>query len=188
MIDNTDAMKASGIIRRIDDLGRVVIPKEIRRTQRWREGDPIEILPLKSGDVLLRKYSDIEGIESLVSHTAKSLSAMLDDISVLICDDTKFVSVAGSKSSKLVGHKLSVKLMDKIIKGTDIQLLQPSIPLVDENIENQKNYCSQVLAPIIVDGISMGAIILISIKREMQQRDLVAVETAARLIAANLEL
>ena len=188
MIDNTDAIKASGIIRRIDDLGRMVIPKEMRRSQRWRESDPIEIIPLKSGDVLLRKYSHMEGIELLTSYAAKCLSSMLNDISVLVCDRTKAISGVGKDFSKLVGHQVCDWWMDKIIESTDPQLIQPPIPLFDEHIEQRKTYRSQVLSPIILDGSPIGAVILVSEKRDMQQRDLIAAETAARLITANLEL
>lgn len=184
---NMSAVYASGIIRRIDDLGRVVIPKEIRRELRWREGDAIEIIPLKSGDVLLSKYSHMEGIELLASHTVKGLNTMLDGISVLICDRTKYMSVAGNELNKLLGHEVCGQLMDKVIEGVEVQLIQKPIPLVDEHID-QTNYVSQALAPIIVDGSPIGAIILVSKKRDIQKRDLVAAETAAKLIAANLEL
>jgi len=187
MIDNIDAIKASGIIRHIDDLGRVVIPKEIRRTQRWREGDPIEILSLKNGDVLLRKYSHIEEIELLSSYAAKCLSSMLNNISVLVCDRTKAISGVGKDFSNLVGHQVCDWWMDKIIESTGPQLIQPPIPLFDEHIEQRKTYRSQALAPIIVDSSPIGAVILVSEKRDLLQRDLIAAETAARLIASNLE-
>jgi len=188
MIDNTDAIKASGVIRRVDDLGRVVIPKEIRRTQRWREGDPIEIIPLKSGNVLLRKYSHMGEIELLALYAAKYLNSMLNDISALVCDRIKVISGAGKDFNELVGHQVCDWWMDKIIESTDPQLIQPPIPLIDEQIEQKKTYRSQVLAPIIMDGNPMGAVILVSEKRALQERDLVAAEMAARLIAANLEL
>ena len=69
-------MKATGIVRRIDDLGRVVIPKEIRRTLRIREGDPLEIFTEREGSVILRKYSPIGEIGAVagpVSYTHLTL-------------------------------------------------------------------------------------------------------------------
>lgn len=71
-------MKATGIVRRIDDLGRIVIPKEIRRTLRIREGDPLEIFTDREGKVILKKYSPIGELGSLAGIYADSLSKTLD--------------------------------------------------------------------------------------------------------------
>ena len=70
-------MKATGIVRRIDDLGRVVVPKEIRRTLRIREGDPLEIFTDKEGEIILKKYSPIGELSVFAKQYAESLSQML---------------------------------------------------------------------------------------------------------------
>ena len=70
-------MKATGIVRRIDDLGRVVVPKEIRRTLRIREGDPLEIFTDKEGEIILKKYSPIGELSAFAKQYAESLSQML---------------------------------------------------------------------------------------------------------------
>ena len=67
-------MKATGIVRRIDDLGRVVIPKEIRRTMRIREGDPLEIYTSKEGEVIFKKYSLLGGVEDFAAELCEPMS------------------------------------------------------------------------------------------------------------------
>ena len=87
-------MKATGIVRRIDDLGRVVIPKEIRRTLRIREGDPLEIFTNTDGGVIFRKYSPVGELSSFAEQYAEVLSKTAN-VPVLICDSDHVVAAAG---------------------------------------------------------------------------------------------
>ena len=87
-------MKATGIVRRIDDLGRVVIPKEIRRTMRIREGDPLEIYTSKEGEVIFKKYSLIGDIDDLAGQFCEALSKNVSGI-VAVTDRDTVISVAG---------------------------------------------------------------------------------------------
>ncbi len=98
-------MKATGIVRRIDDLGRVVVPKEIRRTLRIREGDPLEIFTDREGSVILKKYSPIADLGEFAQEYADSLYEATRHI-VLIADQDEVVAVAGAskKSSMNVGY------------------------------------------------------------------------------------
>jgi AbrB family transcriptional regulator, stage V sporulation protein T len=88
-------MKATGIVRRIDDLGRVVIPKEIRRTLRIREGDPLEIFVDRDGEVILKKYSPISELGDFAKEYAEALYDSLGN-PILICDRDTYIAVAGS--------------------------------------------------------------------------------------------
>src|SRR3712207_8436725 len=88
-------MKATGIVRRIDDLGRVVIPKEIRRTLRIREGDPLEIFTDRDGGVILKKYSPIEELSNFSKEYAEALQNTIGNI-ILICDKDNIISVSGA--------------------------------------------------------------------------------------------
>ncbi|MDR2615793.1 MAG: AbrB/MazE/SpoVT family DNA-binding domain-containing protein, partial [Oscillospiraceae bacterium] len=93
-------MKATGIVRRIDDLGRVVIPKEIRRTMRIREGDPLEIFTEKDGEVIFKKYSPM----GEWSETAAQLCEAMNKISerfVAICDRDSYIAVSGVSKREL---------------------------------------------------------------------------------------
>ncbi len=99
-------MKATGIVRRIDDLGRVVIPKEIRRTLRIREGDPLEIFTDREGEVILKKYSPIGELATFAKQYAESLSQTLGE-TVCITDNDQIIAAAGT------GRK---DLQDKMIR------------------------------------------------------------------------
>ena len=87
-------MKATGIVRRIDDLGRVVIPKEIRRTMRIREGDPLEIYTDREGEVIFKKYSPIGELASFAAQYAETLYKTCS-LSVVICDRDAVIACAG---------------------------------------------------------------------------------------------
>ena len=88
-------MKATGIVRRIDDLGRVVIPKEIRRTLRIREGDPLEIFTDREGEVILKKYSPIGELSSFARQYAESLAQTISCL-VCVCDMDQIIASAGN--------------------------------------------------------------------------------------------
>ena len=93
-------MKATGIVRRIDDLGRVVIPKEIRRTLRIREGDPLEIFVDREGEVILKKYSPIQELGHFAQEYVESLFLSLNK-TVLISDRDSFIAVDGPTLDKI---------------------------------------------------------------------------------------
>ena len=93
-------MKATGIVRRIDDLGRVVIPKEIRRTLRIREGDPLEIFVDRDGEVILKKYSPISELGDFAKEYAEALFDSLGN-PILICDRDTFITIAGGSKKDL---------------------------------------------------------------------------------------
>ena len=102
-------MKATGIVRRIDDLGRVVIPKEIRRTMRIREGDPLEIYTTRDGEVIFKKYSLIGGLEDFAAQFCDTLSRNTD-FTAAVTDRDGIVAVAGAGKRELLGKNLSPQL------------------------------------------------------------------------------
>src|ERR1700682_4336465 len=102
-------MKATGIVRRIDDLGRVVVPKEIRRTIRIREGDPLEIFTDREGGVILKKYSPIRELTSFASEYSDSLQQTIGNI-ILICDRDNIISVSGVSKKEYLEKKISSDL------------------------------------------------------------------------------
>ena len=87
-------MKATGIVRRIDDLGRVVIPKEIRRTLRIREGDPLEIFTDREGEIILKKYSPIGELGAFAKEYAESLAQTAGHITCIV-DKDQIIAVSG---------------------------------------------------------------------------------------------
>ena len=102
-------MKATGIVRRIDDLGRVVVPKEIRRTLRIREGDPMEIFTNHDGEIILKKYSPIGEIEMFAKQYA-DVMAQVSGQRVLISDRDQIIAVAGGVKKDKIGMAVSSQL------------------------------------------------------------------------------
>ena len=102
-------MKATGIVRRIDDLGRVVIPKEIRRTLRIRDGDPLEIFTDKDGEVIFKKYSPIGELSDFAAQICDSLHRSTDALAA-VCDRDSVIAVAGGGKRELLSKRVSPEL------------------------------------------------------------------------------
>ncbi len=154
-------MKATGIVRRIDDLGRVVVPKEIRRTLRIREGDPMEIFTNRDGEIILKKYSPIGEIDSFAKQYAESL-AQVSGYKILISDRDQIIAVAGGAKKEFIGKSISAQL-EKLINGRDNLTTEggtaKSIPVVEgENAPET----GQVIYPIICEGDIIGSVIIMS--------------------------
>src|SRR5690606_34041932 len=142
-------MKATGIVRRIDDLGRVVIPKEIRRTLRIREGDPLEIFVDRDGEVILKKYSPISELSDFAKEYAEALFDSLGN-PVLICDRDSFIAVAGGSKKDYLNKNISEQI-EKVMedRGSVLQKDQGEISLVDGITESVSSY---TVGPIIANG------------------------------------
>ena len=102
-------MKATGIVRRIDDLGRVVIPKEIRRTLRIREGDPLEIFTDRDGEVIFKKYSPMGEMGAVAGELAEAL-ARTAGMSCAICDRDAVIAAAGGAKKDILEKRISAEL------------------------------------------------------------------------------
>lgn len=153
-------MKATGIVRRIDDLGRVVIPKEIRRTMRIREGDPLEIFTDKDGEVIFKKYSPIGELGEFASQYAETL-AKTSGIAACITDRDSVIAVSGIPKREVADKRVSLDL-EKIMgeKTSYVQSAGTSkkIPLVD----GLDKYNANVVVPIISEGDSIGSVVFFS--------------------------
>ena len=99
-------MKATGVVRRIDDLGRVVIPKEIRRTLRIKEGDPLEIFTDKEGEVILKKYSPIGELSEFATEYAETLNKTTGHIACITDKDT-VIAVSGASKKEWLEKEVS---------------------------------------------------------------------------------
>ena len=141
-------MKATGIVRRIDDLGRVVIPKEIRRTLRIKEGTPLEIFTDREGEIILKKYSPIGELSLFAKEYAESLSQATGMLSC-ITDHDQVVAAAGPGSKEFIGKLISSQL-EAVINDREAKCLSAKdrgkVPVVDEQPAPST---SQVIQPII---------------------------------------
>ncbi len=184
-------MKATGIVRRIDDLGRVVIPKEIRRTLRIREGDPLEIFTDRDGEVILKKYSPIGELSDFAQEYTESLHNTLGHIAC-IADKDFIIAVAGG--SKREFHEKSISAdIEGIMESKKSVVANRSqnntLYSIVSNGDDAGKYSSQVIVPIISQGDPIGAIILLSKEagRDMGESEVKVAETAAGFLAKQME-
>ena len=154
-------MKATGIVRRIDELGRVVIPKEIRRTLRIKEGDPLEIFTDRD-ELMLKKYSPIATLERFSEATAKSLNDLSGRLAV-ICDTDGVLHAYGEGRKELDGKTLSDD-MDRILRERRSYIANAAdggdiLPLTSAR---EEGVTAQVIVPIVSGGDCLGAVALLS--------------------------
>lgn len=181
-------MKATGIVRRIDDLGRVVIPKEIRRTLRIKEGTPMEIFTDRDGEVILKKYSPIGELSVFAKEYAEALSQSTGFISC-ITDHDQVVAAAGVGSKEYLGKEISRDL-EAIITEREEKCLSSheknKVPIIKGQREMQ---VAEVIQPIICASDSIGAVILLGKTEQdkMGTTEQVLVQTAAGFLGRQME-
>ena len=156
-------MEASGIVRRVDDLGRIVIPKEIRKTLRIKEGDPLEIFTDREGQVILKKYSPIGELSEFATEYAETLAKTTGHIACITDKDT-VIAVSGGSKKEFLEQGIS-KDLERIIDDKEIYLSKENndraIPVTKNNVTDRLRN-AQIVYPIISDGDAIGSVILIS--------------------------
>lgn len=153
-------MKATGIVRRIDDLGRIVVPKEIRRTLRIREGDPLEIYTNREGEIVLKKYSPVGELGEF-SHSYAQALAQTASTLVCITDRDDVIAAAGNGKKDVEGEALSPQmqaLMEK--RGTFVLTEDSGMPPVTEK-ENRLEAGGAVVSSILCNGDCQGAVLIL---------------------------
>ena len=154
-------MKATGVVRRIDDLGRIVIPKEIRKTLRIKEGDPLEIFTEKDGDIILKKYSPIGELSNFATEYVDSLNKITGHIAV-ITDRDSVIAVAGTTKKDILEQKISSDLEKVFEKRQKFIGDGKNSIFITEKGNKEKEVKPQVIVPIISDGDVIGSVALIS--------------------------
>lgn len=183
-------MKATGIVRRIDELGRVVIPKEIRRTLRIREGDPLEIFVDREGGVILKKYSPIGELGDFAKEYAESIHQSVGHIAV-ICDMDTVVAVSGAGKKELLDRPINEEVEQLLYSRMRISASTAAgeklIPITTE--DSGDRYTAELIIPIISAGDSIGAVILLSREEGavFGQTDVKVCETAAGFMGKQME-
>ena len=154
-------MKATGIVRRIDDLGRVVIPKEIRRTLRLREGTPLEIFTDREGEIILKKYSPMVELTAFAGQYADAM-AQSTGMMVCITDRDQVVAAAGGARKELLQKPISHQLENVIQERTAMMAGKDDKGFIALTSEPIEGVMAQVIAPIICEGDAIGAVIILS--------------------------
>ena len=156
-------MKATGVVRRIDDLGRIVIPIEIRRTMRIRDGDPLEIFVDKDGEVILKKYSAIVDLGTFAEEMTDSIHEASGHVAI-IADRDSVVAVSGARRKDFVDKRIS----DIVLRAmNDRQTIIDDSPerqseAILEDSEGESEFHTAVIVPIVVHGDPYGAVIAAS--------------------------
>ena len=179
-------MKATGIVRRIDDLGRVVIPKEIRRTMRIREGDPLEIYTSKEGEVIFKKYSLMGDIDDISGRFCEALSKNVQGI-VAVSDRDTIISVAGGGKRDLLDRRISEEV-EHILEDRRLFCAEAGENMICASDAAQQ-YRVYLAAPILSQGDLMGSVLFLTEKREKYPTDTekALAETTAIFLGRHLE-
>jgi AbrB family transcriptional regulator (stage V sporulation protein T) len=177
-------MKATGIVRRIDDLGRVVIPKEIRRTLRIREGDPLEIYTASDGEVIFKKYSPMGELSEFSGQYSEVLSRS-SDLPVIITDRDHVISVSGLPKKDVLEKHISDEL-EEIMENRDKFIFEKGSPLYPV-----KDYSGKALVayPIIASGDIAGSVIFMEseAKNQPTETEIKLAQVAASFLGRQME-
>ncbi len=182
-------MKATGIVRRIDDLGRVVIPKEIRRTMRIREGDPLEIYTDREGEVIFKKYSPIGELTNFSAQYAETLHKVCE-LSVVITDRDTVIAVSGLPKKEYMDKRISSEL-ENIIENRSIYIYTPGEQKILATNDGRDSHFVSCAMPIITEGDIIGCVVSMlpmeADKNEKSEVETKLVQTAANFLSKQLE-
>lgn len=180
-------MKATGIVRRIDDLGRIVIPKEIRRTLRIREADPLEIYTDREGEIILKKYSPIGEMGTFAKQYAESMAQVSGHIA-MIADRDQFIAVSGGMKNVL-GKSISRDLEEKINNRESVVATKGDRNFIPVCHEVGDEYQHEAISPIICEGDVIGAVILLEMdnKSKMGEVEQKLIQSAAGFLGRQME-
>lgn len=153
-------MKSTGIVRKIDELGRIVIPKEIRKNLRIRVGDPLEIYIEQDGKVILKKYAPMGNMIDISKNYAEALSKTTG-YATLITSKEKVVAVHGAGKMEYLDKNISEDV-NKIMENRVLWTTQQDLPIKIIVGDVKARYISQVIMPIISDGDTIGTVIIFS--------------------------
>jgi AbrB family transcriptional regulator (stage V sporulation protein T) len=180
-------MKATGIVRRIDDLGRVVIPKEIRRTLRIREGDPLEIFTDEQGGIVFKKYSPVGELKEFAKEYAESLAQSAGHI-ICIIDKDQIIAVSGAGKKEFMDKSISSD-MEKVINERSTHIATRSdngfVPIVEN--DSEEVYNSELITPIICEGDVLGAVVFLSNGKKMGEVETKLAQTASAFLGKQIE-
>ena len=184
-------MKATGIVRRIDDLGRVVIPKEIRRNMKIREGDPLEIFVDREGEIILKKYSPIGELAGFAREYAESINETLGH-PVLITDRDNIIAVSGAPKKDFLGKAIG-KLIERSMEERQIYInddknnsFGTGAIIADDSGQESYRFSSELVAPIIAQGDPVGAVVICG-KNGIGEIERKVAQSAAGVMAKQME-
>lgn len=171
-------MQTLGIVRRMDELGRIVVPKQIRNIFKIKNGDCLEF-SIENGKIILNKHNVFNNIDSI--HVLIDIVAKTSNVKILITDDNKVIHASGINSNLLKEQAISKKIYN-IILGRK------------EFINNKRNdmifekYCYYLISPLIVNGDIIGSIIILKEEQEIDREEMLSATIINKLLINNLEV
>ena len=152
-------MKATGITRRIDELGRIVIPKEIRRTLRIREGAPLEIFTDREGQIILKKYSPIGELSQFSGQYAETMAQTTGHL-VCITDRDHVIAASGSGKKEFEGKPISRQLDEVMENRKTLVASKDENNFIKITLDDSGEYVTQAISTSTGEGDAIGAVIL----------------------------
>lgn len=178
-------MKATGIVRRIDDLGRIVIPKEIRRSFRIREGDPLEIFTDAEGEVIFKKYSPIGELSNFANQYAEVLHKS-GGLPIAIVDNDHVIAASGLSKREVLERRVT-KNLEELMENRAVHITTGSVPPMNaiEGFDRKAN----VVYPIIYGGDVSGAVALMQAEESHlpTEAEIKLVQVAAAFLGKQME-
>lgn len=173
-------MKATGVVRRIDELGRIVIPKEIRKNFRIKEGENIEIY-IDDNNIILKKYSELKNVSDISSNIIDSVFSIINK-DIIITDMSNIVELSPSLKNVFLTKELSVEYQNLISKREKvIQKTSQNLLVTDQSIQQ-----SYIMNPLIVNGDLIGSIVLFS-KETITNSDLIVLDIITKILIKYIE-
>ncbi len=174
-------MKTTGIIRRIDELGRIVIPKEIRRNLRIKEGENIEIL-VDNENIVLKKYSIIKNLNDFAQNMADAIHSFINH-SVIITDNDTILAVSGPLKKELLGKVIGSDLENKLARREEmLEKHKKDLKITEEDLE-----CTYAVSPIIINGDTIGLVMIVSKDEPVDEIDYKLTQIASKFLSNHLE-
>lgn len=178
-------MKDTGVIRKIDDLGRIVIPKEIRKKLKLREGDNLEIYVKEDGQILLKKYAPMGEVMEVAAQCANALNS-ISDLFCVITDTERVIAVSsGGNKQKYLDKQISNNIIDILDSRKEYLSKKSGICDILENDEYKEKYASEIIIPIISDGEALGTVSLISFDTSRKADEKIDIARIISLVISN---
>ena len=176
-------MKATGIIRRIDELGRIVVPKEIRRNLRIKDGENLEIFIEGEDSIVLKKHSAIKNISDFGQNFTDSIYNFLKH-NIIICDNNTVLAASGNLKKEIIGKNISEELENKINRREEmLENHKKTIKIIEEK-EYEATYA---ISPIIAHGDVFGTVLIFSLDKEITDNDYKIVQIVSKIFNTHLE-
>lgn len=175
-------MNGITFIRKIDDLGRIVIPKEMRRTLRIRDGESLEIF-VEDEMISLKKYSSMSDLNDIANDLVNVINQILSK-EVMITDRDKVISISGNLKNKYIGKNIS-KFLEKKLSNREVIIEKNLIDV--EFIDSQKEKCSYTLTPILMNGDVIGTVIIFSLKESITDMEVKMANLVSKFLGKHIE-